>query len=367
MPKELTFTDSMTWNATERTGISVRDGVISYYGFEIGQEPADKLYTVYRSPATIAQAALRMPGILLINGHIDPDEVPDPSTTGGKVESSEVVDHFDEQSDSKLAVMNKINVTDEFNKMLKVDKYELSLGYKANLIPHDVYDFEQRNIEPKHLATVPAGRCGSSCSFIDRKGIKPMPKKTKQKLSQVFLDEKGEPNLEQIVEIAQALPDALKELSIDEVKKVLPVLKQIVEDSTVSPVVDDTATAAASEEVKAEDEVADIEDKPKDEAAEAKKFEDAVTKVIAHHTEVIEKARNFVDGEYRFTGKSTSSIMRDALAAQYGTEKFTDAELPIAFKLLKATPTDVKNFGDAAADASANSLTARVEQSIKES
>lgn len=340
----LLFTDSMIWNATEKTAVSVRDGVIEYYGFEIGEQPADKVFTVYRSPATIAQTATAMVGIPLIDNHIDPDVEPDETAIGGRVASSEVIDHFDDVNNSKLAVRNSVTIKDNFITILESGKRELSLGYKARLVPHDTYDFEQRDIQPKHLAIVDAGRCGNSCSFIDRKGVLPMPK-----LIKAFLDAEGQPNLEQIVEIAQALPAALKELPVDELQKALPALQQIVESAGVAPV---TPAPMEDEEPEGGEEVVKVEDEdPEEKAAEDdKKFEDALSKVLAHHTEVIEKARNFVDEDYKFTGKSASTIMRDALAVQYGSEKFTDAELPIAFKLLKQRETDLSNFGDAAAN-----------------
>lgn len=349
----LLFTDAMIWNATEKTAVSVRDGVIEYYGFEIGELPSDKVFTVYRSPATIAQTASAMVGIPLIDNHIDPDVDPDETAVGGRVVSSEVIDHFDDVNNSKLAVRNGVTIKDNFITILDSGKRELSLGYKARLVPHDTYDFEQRDIQPKHLAIVDAGRCGNSCSFIDRKGGLPMPK-----LIKAFLDAEGQPNLEQIVEIAQALPDALKELPVDELQKALPALQQIVESAGVAPV---TPAPMEDEEPEDGEEVVKVEDEdPEDD----KKFEDAVSKILVHHTSVIEKARNFVDEGYKFTGKNANTIMRDALAVQYGSETFTDAELPIAFKLLKQRETDLSNFGDAAAN-KPETLTDRIAKDLK--
>ena len=198
--------------------------------------------------------------------------------------------------------------------------------------------FEQRDIIPKHLAVVPAGRCGAVCSFIDGKEVLPMIKKTKKKLAKSFLDEDGQPNMEQIVEIAQSLPDALKELSIDKLKEVPPTLQNIIAEVRVlNRWIDDEVIEATDEEIKDEEVVVDEDAKATDEEAKDEKgFEDAVGKILARHTEVIEKARSFVDEGVSFAGKSTAEIMRIAVAAQYSDQKFTDAELPIAFKMLKA-------------------------------
>lgn len=346
MDTELIFKDSVAWSAKDKTAISVRDGVINYYGFEIGQIPEDKVFTVFRSPATIAQASSAIVGVPVIEDHIDPDEDPEPDTIGGSVNSSEVIDHFDNESGSKLAIKNILSLKDEFLTQLDSGKRELSLGYKAQLIPHSEYDFEQRNITPRHLAIVSAGRCGSICSFIDKKEVKPMPK-----LHKAFADADGQPNLEEIVEIAQALPEAIKELPVDELQKIIPMLKEIV------------GSADEVEDAPEEEEVVVVDAEANEEEAE-KKFEDAVAKVLHRHTEVIEKARGFVDESYKFTGKSTKDIMRDALKAQYD-ESFTDAELPVAFKLLKMRGTDVSSFGDNMASIKVVSLTDRVKQTLE--
>jgi len=57
------FADTATYSDTERTAVSIRDGVLEYLGTEIGLEPPDKVFAVYRSPATIANAAHAMKGI----------------------------------------------------------------------------------------------------------------------------------------------------------------------------------------------------------------------------------------------------------------------------------------------------------------
>jgi hypothetical protein len=80
-------------------------------------------------------------------------------------------------------------------------------------------------------------------------------------------------------------------------------------------------------------------------------FKDAVNSAIRRHTEVIEKAKTFVDESYQFAGKATDQIMRDALAVEHGKQEFSDAELSVAFKLLKKTGTDLRTFGDASLSA----------------
>jgi len=56
--------------------------------------------------------------------------------------------------------------------------------------------------------------------------------------------------------------------------------------------------------------------------------------------------------------------MRDALATEHGDTKFTDAELPVAFKLLKAQGSNLKNFGDGAADAQEGRFSKQADKEI---
>ena len=87
----------------------------------------------------------------------------------------------------------------------------------------------------------------------------------------------------------------------------------------------------------------------------------ATAKAVKEHTTVIERARDFVAEDYSFADKSTVQIMRDALASEHGATQFTDAELPVAFKLLKKASSDYKNFADHQAE---GGLTARIKKAI---
>lgn len=341
------FLDKAVWNGEEKTAVSIRDGVLEYYGSELGIEPASKLFTVYRSPATIANAASQMAGIPLTEDHVEVcSSVLSPK---GTVKSGVIIDHFDDSTDSKLAIKNAISLLDGFS---VGDNRELSLGYDADLVPHDKYDFEQKNIAPHHLAVVSAGRCGSSCSFIDKKPkVQNMPK-----LHRVFADGEGQPNLQEIVEIAQALPEALKTLPIDQLQAVLPNLQEIVAAAggaveEMTPAEDvETVDEVPKEEEKAvevvDEEAEEEEKKPLQDSAE---FKDAVSSAIAAHGAVIDKARGFLDNAYSFDGKTSKEIMIAALATEHGKTQFSDSELPLAFRMLKKASPDYTRFGDSKA------------------
>lgn len=346
MAEQINFTDRMQWDGEEKTAISVRDGVLEYLGAEIGKDPADKIFTVYRSPATIANVVPLMAGIPLIDEHVAPGDE-ESAKKAGSVLSGDMIDMIDSAVNSTLAIRNKVDVHGDMITMLEDGKRELSLGYTGELIEHDKYDFEQRNIQPFHLAVVDAGRCGSACSFIDQKGNRVM-------LNKAFLDAEGQPSLEQIAQIMAQLPEAIKALPIDKLSEVMPALQEIV---AVGKAADPSSAAEeepAMDEDAAEPEQQEVEDMDMEEEEEKKKtpitdsaaFKDALAAATKTYAETVEKAREFVPSDYCFADKSVAQIQRDALATEHKDQQFSDEELAVAFKLLKKTKSTLTDFGD---------------------
>ena len=336
------FTDAATFDSSEKTAVSVRDGVLEYQGFELGLTPADKTFMVYRSPATIANAAMRMPGISITDGHVSMDT--SPPSDGGEVTSAEMVDASDESTLTTIAILNKLAVSDSLLKTVAAGKRELSLGYSADMVPHDDYDFEQRDIRPHHLAVVDQGRNGPMCSFLDQKPEESMT----LKLHKAFCDAEGAMNLLQIVELANALPEAIKSVPVDQLAKLLPALQAIVEAAKGVMPEEELQPEPEPDPDPMPVEGEDKEPEPEQEPEEKEDFADQVSDALAVHTGVIEKARGFLDDAYGMSGKTTNQIMQDALNTQT-SEKFTDAELPLAFKLLKQPEARYANFGDSVA------------------
>lgn len=360
------FADAVEYNPTEKTAVSIRDGVLEYLGSELGVEPEEKVFTVYRSPATIVKAAKLMPGIPFTDDHVSIDE-PAPDT-GCSVLDSEVVDLWDETCDARMGVQNRLTLTDAAIETLKTKK-ELSLGYRGQLVPHEKYDYEQRDIEPHHLAGVPVGRCGAACSFLDIKTTKEQDMKKKK----MFYDAEGTVNLEQIVQMTAELPEAIKSVPLDKLQEIMPSLLEIVSYAK------DQGVQAEEEEVQDEEPKEGVPDEePKKEGEEPmedeKKFSDADVKAkvekekvkfadaeVKRYAGIVNKARNFLDEGYDFAGKTANAVMRDALATQ-STDKFEDAELSVAFKLLRKPDTDYSNFGDSNPE---GGLTARIKQQME--
>ena len=376
--EKLKFIDVATYDGSLRTAVSVRDGVLEYLGSEIGQEPPDKIFTVYRSPATIASLVSQMPGIPVIGEHIEPGT--EPANIPSRVESASFIDAFDESTNSTLAIQNKLFLDDAMLAEIEGGKHELSLGYEGRLIPHDKWDFEQRDLVPTHLATVDSGRCGSGCRFIDRKP-NPEANRPMKKLHKAFCDADGSLSLSQIVELAAGLPEAIKNVPADKLAELLPALQEIMAAATEAGVETPAAEAVVEELPVMTDEDAD---KLMDESAEAaggepvkvtdsarkvlrKKFADklalAISGAVKVHASVIDKARTILPETYSFADKSTAQLMRDALAVEHGSQKFSDSELSVAFKLLKKSGGEYQTFGDSKADET--SLSARLKKSLE--
>ena len=207
--QKLKFSDEATFDSGMKTAISVRDGVLEYLGEEIGQEPPDKIFTVYRSPATIANLIAKMPGIPVIGDHVEPGEEEDDILS--KVESAAPIDYFDAELGSTLAIQNKLSLDPAMVAEIASGKNQLSLGYTGQLVPHSKYDFEQIDLTPTHLAAVEAGRCGEGCRFMDRKP-QTKPEANMPKFHKAFCDADGSLSLSQIVELAAGLPEAIKNI-----------------------------------------------------------------------------------------------------------------------------------------------------------
>ena len=361
------FNDTAVYDPKEKTALSVRDGVIEYLGVELNMVPADKMFTVYRSPATIANAAMRMRGLAITDGHVDLD-LPPPSN-GGFVSEAEMVDASDSSTDTTIAIRNKLAISDTMLAMVDAGRRELSLGYHAELVLHDEYDFEQRGIVPHHLATVDQGRCGPMCSFIDKKPTEESDDMKKNKLHLAFVDADGAMNLQQVVELAAAMPEAIKAVPVDQLNKLLPALQKISEtakavtpapdgdddtldlpgaDADADPDPDDKPAADADADADADPDAKPAADAEADKEDD-KKFADALVaatdKAVKAHGVVIAKARDCLPEDYDFADKDTVQIMRDAIATD-NTEQFADSELPLAFKMLRKPDANYQKFGD---------------------
>jgi len=354
---------AVTWDSKTKTAISVRDGVLGYYGAEIGMEPADKLFTVYRSPATIANVAALMSGLPLTNNHVEVQPHVDESEIVGQVQSADMIDMIDSETASTLAIRNSVTLSDAIMAEVEEGKRELSLGYDADLVEHDKYDFEQRGIIPYHLAVVEQGRCGPRCRFIDHKQQKGLPmKKNKLALliaaitaSKGFKDADGESiTVEQIAELAVALPEALKSAPLEKLQEIWPALMELINMSKEAGVEMEGLAEVVEEVTTTETEVTDEEgtdpEKEKMAVTDSKAFKDALQKAtdaaVKRHSAVVDKAKDFVGEQYSFADKSTNQVIRDALASQYGKQKFADSELDLAFKMLRKQTNSLASFGD---------------------
>jgi len=337
------FFDAVTFDVEQKTAVSVRDGVLDYFGHELGLEPANKIFKVYRSPAQIARAAEKMAGLPLTDEHVEVG--PKVKRSIGSVVSAEVIDFTDGEG-AALAIKNRLEVKAESLPLLD-KKRELSLGYEARLEPTIGYDFRQVDIVPHHLALVETGRCGSGCRFLDKSAKKESSEMDMAKMIEAvgkFTDEQKKEFLAKITDAPTAaqvaeLLGTFKAEEIEEIKE------------QIQKLIDPAGKPKAKDEDKDEDddkEKAKDSKKVQDSAALEARFADAVAKATAEQVAstlaIIDRARQFLPADYKFADKSGNQIMRDAIATQHPDARFDDAELGVAFKLLRQPET--KPFAD---------------------
>lgn len=331
--KNIEFTDKITFDEATRRCISVRDGFQEYYGSELGMEPSSQLFTIYRSRETIDQAEKKMQGIPVTVGHVSLTEQP---IKQGSVITSRLVDLYDNSTATTAAIENELELGQEAK---DIEQREFSLGYFADIVPHEgEFDFEQINIVPHHLAIVEAGRCGPVCSFSDS-----LNQKEGENVKKLFRDEDGQLNMQQIIEAVTALPEVIKSVPLDKLQEIMPAVNELVAAAKSAGV--EIEEVMPEEEPAAEEEPmedADPEEEKK-EMVDSAKFKDALSKGISDAITVVEKAKDFLPEEYKFSDKLPCKIMRDALATQYGNQSFEDSELKTAFKLLKKS-AEYKDF-----------------------
>jgi len=351
-PIEVNFQDKsiMTFDSEHKKVVSIRDGFQEYMGIELGMQPFDKVFKIVRDQDDIRELADKLVNIPITDNHIEPDGTIDKSLIKGFIDTSEAVEHRDVDTDTHVIVRNGVKLSDNMVQLVHNGKRELSLGYKAKLIPHDLYDFQKVEIVPHHLAIVDKGRCGDICKFTDGEKMK---KEKEEQLS--FLDADGTVSLERVMELAAQLPEVISKMDIKELGKLVPVLEKVMASAGME--VAPEPVKEIEEEVIAEPEMTDMEmeasekevaTKAVEEFKDSTCFADAQIKFADTRVDVIEKAKPFLDGEYVFAGKSNDQIMTDVLGAEKPSEKFVDGEIAVAFKMLdrKDPIEDYKNFGD---------------------
>ncbi len=306
--QEVSFIDSS--NIEKKTVISIRDGIQEYLGLELGLEPFDKVFKIYRSPETIRALKDKLIGIPLIENHIEPIGDIKESLKKGQILNSEEVENIDNSLDSTLAIRNEITL---FKDKLEFNHKQLSLGYTAQMVPSAEYDFEQLNIKPHHLGIVEVGRCGDVCEFKDEKGVKPMDlKELLAKLKEALVNASDADKAMILEAMDSIIPKATKdedlEKKFEDEKKSL--LKQI-----------EDAKAGNKEAVS--------------NFMDSQTFKDAMLNYGNDRASIIGKAKNFLDEKYDFKAKSNEVIMADVVKAEYPNETFKDGEIGVAFKLLK--------------------------------
>lgn len=356
--------DSLSYDPNTKSLVSLRDGVQSYLGFEIGKSPRFKTFTVYRSPDTVRAIKDSLIDLPVTRDHVSfTDAIPN-NRNDGHVNSSEIIDS-DGSFDSTIAIRNKVNLKSRAIKYVADGRRQVSLGYGAELVPHDKYDFEQINVQPHHMAIVDKARGGNICTFSDSGNLVELT-------DQELIDEVNNPamTLSDLANFMAKFPDLIKRVDISKLEPLIkPLFEQLKQE-------EDKKLNNQNGEVKMSESKADNPEYKEDEKkknkseeegkksfSDSQEFKDSVEKManvkaqaiidselpkaINEHIEVFNKARSFLDSNYDYSGKTTEQIMFDSVKTYSGQEFKDSTELKVAFKMLKQTK-DYSNFGDSA-------------------
>lgn len=357
MENQKMFEDKVVYDSVGRTLISVRDGFQEYLGIELNIQPYDKVFRVYRSPETIYKVHKKMNMIPITDDHIQVTDSIMEEDKKGFVIDSNIKPLDDISTETTLCVVNTVKLGDEISESINDGKIQLSLGYTAQLVSHSMFDFEQIDILPHHLAVVQSGRCGDVCKFLDER--------IDMEVS-VFKDEDGTINIAKVSELVNKLPLIFSELDLEEVKKLIPVLneamakigivsKDVMEEPVAEPTIEEPIIDEVPDEVPTMDVDAPVTteevktEEPKDNFMDSQVFKDAVRNMANHRVATILKAKEFLDSDYKFEDKCVTQIMKDAIEKVNSDIKFEDSEIPTAFKMLKFEMKKVetyKSFGD---------------------
>jgi hypothetical protein len=335
------FNDKACYDAETKHCASIRDGVQMYHGSELGQDE-DRMFSVYRSPDTVTSIINSLEGLKVTNDHVPLKEISD-SDIVGDIFDSEIVEHFDNDTDTTMLIRNGINISDDLKKLLDSGKRELSLGYFGDMVKHEVYDFEVVNVEPHHLAVVDAARCGSACVFEDKET-------NSMKLKTLFVDAgiikvkdaegdvSGDVTMQEVLEmVKKELPDLLETASLSDLQDIGNALKEMLASISTKEEADKPAQEGDENtegQMDGDMKTPPEDDKMNDKKWSDKSFADAVAKQADEKVQVILKAKQFLGDSYKFDGKDTKQIMKDAIATIHDDE-FEDTELKTVFKTLR--------------------------------
>lgn len=146
-----------------------RHGIQDYHGYEIGQEPPEKVFRIYRPADEVfsdeALASFRLKPVT--DGHPF-DGVT--AETWTKEARGIIAEDVRRDGDHMVATL-LITDADIANRIQRNGSVELSCGYDCELditpgftASAQTYDAVQRSIRGNHVAIVEQGRCGPSCS-----------------------------------------------------------------------------------------------------------------------------------------------------------------------------------------------------------
>ena len=277
--------DKIIFDSLAKTAVIMRDGIYMYLASEVGDtsRPASDIVKVYRHKKEIEKAKARFEELqripLTINHPLRFLDLNDEASFKEGV----ATDPFLKQVDCFSTLGCKMGLNDKAAALYAKGIKELSCGWEGNFskVEGQEYDYVQEFVDFNHIAILPDGRAGTTCSIIDNnlKLIEIMTGKTekeiKSEVKDVILEEVKKTVQDAMSEISKEKDtkdtDSEEELDQDEVSK------EEAKDKKSKDKKSKKAKDEESEETKDEDSEEDKKKETKDAAIiDAKAIVDAV-------------------------------------------------------------------------------------------
>lgn len=221
---------------------------------------------------------------------------------------------------------NDITITDSslIDEIMKHDKRELSIGFRADVVPQPgeldgiKYDSVQRNIRINHIAVVNRGRAGHNIRLIGD-SAEAITEGENMETTQVRLDGIGS------VTVATQDVDKIMKLDADNSansKKVAEINAKIKNLTAERDKLLGKADGAKKNADKAQAKADALEKELAD--AKEKFTEDALDKAVAEKVELIDKVKPYIGDSFDFNGKTNREIKEAAVKSVNDSIDFKD-------------------------------------------
>lgn len=293
--------DQIIFDQLTKTATIMRDGIYHYLASEVGASdlPPNTIVRVYRDKKEVEKAATRFQELqrlpLTINHPFRFLDLKDENS----YKKGMATDPFLGTVDSYTTLGSKIMMNDEATELYNKGIKQLSCGWEGRFVKveNQDYDYVQEFIDFNHIAILPDGRGGSTCSIIDNNFnlIKLMT--IKEKLSE-----------EAALELKKTVKDAIVEHSKEVIDKKAKDTEYDEDEDDKNKAKDKKSKDKKAKDWDSSDEEDDKDKKEAMDAAISTRISDARSTLIADYSSVFEAIEKGIVTVTDCKGKEPSEI-----------------------------------------------------------